>query len=343
MSSAEERPRPRGLRGPIPRTAAGGPPAAARSAALCDYPGVRRRQSHRKAFTLVEAVVLAAVLLLLVALAVPGLAHLRRKARQAQNATQLRGITHGMFNHANSSKNGGRDGWYPGITSTGETIPVGDVVPAVDLMATADVPGYAAAPSPDVLPSEMNGPAGRGFIVRAMAELAAGDFVSMSSPAAFVNPADVVKTPFVPGDPGPAGRFTAAGISYTTLDLSKSDGGRFPFKSTWKEDADPRAVLLADRAVGDGSDPAARSSVWTRPGSGDWEGAVAFHDGSASHLGGVGAMLYAGTYDGLGFSGGALGGPFDPGLTILASPPSLSFGSGLLYDEADPGADPAAF
>ena len=196
---------------------------------------------HPAGFTLVETLILTAVLLVVVALAVPGFALLRQKARQTQNTTQLRGIAQGMETWSFSSKTGGGDGYYPGLGRSGETIPVDDLVPAAQLAAVADVPGYAAAASENVLPDEMNGPSGRGFIVRVMAELAAGDYIPASSASYFVNPADPVKTPFVVGDPGPAGRFDASKISYTTLDLSKSDGGVFPYKAAWKNaDADPR-------------------------------------------------------------------------------------------------------
>ena len=303
-----------------------------------------QRRTDRHAFTLVETMIVVAVLLVLVGLALPGFAHLRREARMGQNATQLRGIAQGMQAWTYSSKHGGPDGWLPGLRRGGASIPVEDVIPAADLAAAIDIPGYAAGASANLLPAEMNGSAGRGFIVRAMADLAAGDFIPAGSAECFINPADPVKTPFLAGDPGSAGRFDASKISYTTLDLSKSDGGVFPFKPAWREDADPDAVLLANRAVGDGSDPATRSSVWTPPGSGEWRGIVALHDGSAVYADGVDAPVFGlGRYGGLPIESGSIRNAFAPGVRLRSAPAGIASTSGLLYDEADPGTDPDAF
>ena len=148
-----------------------------------------------------------------------------------------------------------------------------------------------------------------------------------------------MKAAFLPSGGRP---FTAANISYTTLDVSKSDGGVHPFKAGWK--SGPTAlVVVADRAVGDGNDPATRSSVWTEAGSGAWKGWAALHDGSTVRT-------------------------FNPGTARTAPPPSTASptppaaaatssaaaeadrqpardlpGSGLLCDEADFGTDPKAF
>ena len=304
-----------------------------------------QRRTIRAGFTLVEAMILVAVLLAVVALAVPGVAHLRQKARQAQNSMQLGAIAHCMESWSLSSRVGGREGWYPGLDRrTGGSIAVGDAIPAAQLAASADVPGYAERASEHLKPGEMNAAPGRGFIVRAMAELLAGDYIRADSASFFINPADSIKTPFVAGASGAAGRFTAANISYTTLDISKSDGGVFPFQSTWSHRGDNRSVLLADRAVGDGNDPATRSSVWTHPGSGEWHGWAALHDGSTLWtMSPANASFRDARYDGLGFAAGPPANAFGRGLVLVGTTSAISATSGILYDEADSGTDPNAF
>ena len=330
---------------PTPRTADENQPPGPPSADPCEPPATTRSRSTRRAFTLIEALILAAVLHGVLALAVPGFAYMRRQARMSQNSIQLGSIRHGMEAYSLSSKTGGRDGWYPGFDGrTGMTIPIDDVIPAAQLAASADVPGYAAEASENVRPGEMNVAPARGFLVRVFAELAAGDFVAAGRPDHFINPADPLKTAFVPGVSGPLSRFTAANISYTTLDLGKNDGGVFPYKSGWREAADGKTVLLADRAVGNGGDPGTRSSVWTQPGSGDWSGWAALNDGSTVWtLNPAHAAYRDARFGGIGFAPGRFGSIFTRGLKLVGTPPVISADSGVLYDEADSGTDPNAF
>ena len=202
----------------------------------------RRRAGYGRNDALIVIVVLA----LAFGIALPMIAYAKKQARRTRNAKQLRGIFQGMFTFAQSSRTGAGDGWYPGFHFyKGTNVPLADVIPASYLAATHDVPGYAAVAGNNVLPGEMNTNPHQGFIVRAFAELAAGDFIPMGSTDYFINPADTLKTAFVAGDTGPAGRFGADNISYTTLNVSANDAGLFPLKAEWKETGNPDAILIA--------------------------------------------------------------------------------------------------
>ena len=118
----------------------------------------------------------------------------------------------------------------------------------------------------------------------------------------------------------------------------------FPYKAGWKESADGETVLLADRAIGDGSDPATRSSVWTDPGSGDWHGWAARNDGSTTWTMNPAHGTYrTARFDGIAFAPGPFESLFNRGLKLAGTPTRISADSGLLYDETDSGTDPDAF
>ena len=191
-----------------------------------------------------------------------------------------------------------------------------------------------------MLPGEVNATATRGFLTRAFAELASGDFIPAGSAAYFLSPAEEVKTPYEAGVGRP---FTAANIDFTTLDLSRNDNGVFPLTTESRETGSPAAIVLADRAIGDGNDPATRSSVWTQPGSGDWRGTIARNDGSTSFE--VSPALTDLSYGSLGVKVEALSidNLFSSTFALEANATRVTARSGLLYDEADPGTDPNAF
>ena len=142
--------------------------------------------------------------------------------------------------------------------------------------------------------------------------------------------------------------FTAANISYTVLDLSRHDSDLHPLHAEWKETGNPQATVLANRAVGDGNDPATRSSVWTELGSGDWRGSVLRNDGSTSFEAspdGTGMGLRYGKRT---FENGDILNIFSDTFRLVpgddGTPAArISADSGILYDEADSGTDPDAF
>ena len=283
------------------------------------------------------------VLVVAVGVLLPMLSQPICNTRSMQYGTQLRGIQQAMWTFAQSNRSGGGDGWYPGLDADGRTLPVGKAIPAAQLGAAADVPGYAAEPVDHVPPGEMNTTAARGFLTRSMAELVAGDFLPAGGAAYLLSPVDPVKRSFVADG---SSVFTTANISHVPLDLSRGDGGAWPLTAGWTETANPGAVLLADRAVGDGSDATSRSSVWTEPGSGDWHGSVVRNDGSVGYVESAAATSLS-----FGDSGSRVEAPVIDNLfsdtfrleADAAGGTRVSADSGLLYDEADSGTDPDAF
>ena len=303
---------------------------------------MQRHTRSAAAFTIVEAVTICLLLLILAWLLLPALRPRHRADPTMQNSTQLRGIHQAMFTFAQSNKTGGRDGFYPGLDARGRTLPVADVLPAAELQASADVPGYAAEPLGHVLRREMNTTPTQGFVTRVFAELVAGDFIPAGSAGYFINPRDEVKREFEPGGGTP---FTAANVSYAVLDLSRHDGDAYPLAVEWKESLNTQAVILADRAVGGGDDPATRSSVWTEPGSGQWRGSVVRNDGSTSHEVEPRGEDLGLRYGDLTFEGGdtlnLFSGSF--GLVESGGRTRLSATSGVLYDEAEAPGDADGF
>ena len=308
-----------------------------------------RASSRQRGLTIIDVTVICVLVLLLVALALPFFAFQRRGggtgSRMMQNSTQLRGIHQGMFTFAQSNKTGGRDGFYPGLDSRGLSIPIGDTLPSADLLASDDVPGYAADPLDHVLSGEMNTTQRQGFLTRAFAGLASGDFIPAGNASYFINPVDTVKRTYAADGTTP---FTAANISYTVLDVSRHDGDAFPLMPEWKETINTQAIILADRAVGDGNDPATRSSVWTEPGSGEWRGSVCRNDGSTSFEASPGAPDWNLRYGDRRFAGGVIANLISATFALLpgeapGDPERIASHSGVLYDEADSGTDPNAF
>ncbi|MEM1099772.1 MAG: type II secretion system protein, partial [Planctomycetota bacterium] len=163
-----------------------------------------------RGFTLIHAIVLVVILPIAVAVLLPALGAVRRTQRQIQNNTQARGIHQGMVVFSQGCKSGGGDGFFPGLSSTG--LPIIDipnnVIEADTFGQNNDIPGYDLTRDSDVDPETMNDlDTGEGFLQYAFAELLTGDFIPAGSSEYFLNPADSIKTEFVPGDPGDAGRF----------------------------------------------------------------------------------------------------------------------------------------
>ena len=298
---------------------------------------------RRAGFTVIDAMAAGVVLLMAVVLVAvlmsrtsPG----KRTSRQMQNSTQLRGIHQGMFTYAQSNKTGARDGFYPGLDAAGLSIPAGAPMPSAVASLSSGLTGYSAAAVDHVLPGEMNETPTRGFLVAAFAELAAGDFLPGGGADSFLNPVDTVKAGF---DPAAGMPLTAANISYTVLDVSRSDAGDFALMAEWKETINTQAIVLADRAVGDGNDPTTRSSAWTTPGSGEWRGSVARNDGSTSFEAVPGGKAIGLRYGKRVFTGGDTQNFFSATFGFVAGGFELLPASGILYDEADSGTDPDLF
>ncbi len=116
----------------------------------------------------------------------------------------------------------------------------------------------------------------------------------------------------------------------------------YPLTEEWKETINTQAILLGDRAVGDGSDPATRSSVWTDLGSGDWRGSLIRNDGSTSFESNPGGPAMGLKYGKRIYEAGVTDNLFSNTFGLNAAD-EITSDSGVLYDEADTGTDPAAF
>jgi hypothetical protein len=242
------------------------------------------RRPHAAGFNVWEVLVVLALLAIGIALLLPALnrgGH--RVPRSMQNNTQLRGIHQGMFVYAQSNKSGGGDGFFPGLSSRGEALAdtEGHLIEAVAFGQTNVIRGYDRNADGDVDPDEMNDPnTGEGFLRYAFAELLTGDYIPAGGSEYYLNPADTQKTQFIPGaDADDGGRFDMRNVSYTTLNVAADS-----LAAEWKETVNTRAIVLADRAIGDGSTfgkaGSTASSVWTEEGSGEYRGGVTRNDSS---------------------------------------------------------------
>ena len=299
---------------------------------------------------LIELLVIVSVIALLIGILLPALGAARRTARQMQNNTQLRGIHQGLFTFAQTNKIGGRDGWYPGLSSEGKPRVAGvDDILAGQLAADAAPADVAVAAPADAAGGETYGTDKRnGFIVYAFASLAAGDFIPGGSAGYFLNPADTVKSAFVAGGIGAAGTFDASKISYATLDVTAADPAapnatESAYKGEWRETINTRAIVLSDRMLGTPTaapirdDPFAgggnNGSVWTDAGGGRWRGSLVRNDGSTSFEASPAFLDGALKYSRLEFNGGDTFNVFSTAREV--APERIPSANGSLIDTLD--------
>lgn len=212
----------------------------------------------RRGITLVEVLVVVVILVIAVGIMLPMLGGTRcGGSRRLTNATNLRSIHQAMFLYAMSNKTGGGDGYFPGLSARGEVVTIGPDKSEL----TLDLP-FAA-----------DGETGDDPSVRFAILCDDGSI----TPALLVHPADSKVNEWCydsgvnGGTPGP---ITEDHYSHALLSLLGSDNE----KAEWKETANPDAVVLGDRAIGHNAKDI--SSVWTKPGSGKWDGSYVFNDGS---------------------------------------------------------------
>ncbi|MEM6457965.1 MAG: hypothetical protein AAF710_01080 [Planctomycetota bacterium] len=164
------------------------------------------------------------------------------------NNTQLRGIHQAFVTYAQSNKQGGSDGYFPGLTASGEVVPDG----------------------PDThFSGDGTNPAAR------LAMLLNGNFFT---PEYMINRADARAVEAEPTAGGDFERLTEEHFSYAMLGLATPDDQR---AVEWKETLNTAAIVMSDRAIGTGRDDI--SSLWTEAGSGDWRGGVVRNDNSTSY------------------------------------------------------------
>ena len=205
-------------------------------------------QRERSGFTLIETLLVVGIVVVLVAVLVPTLAHLRQKARRSTSNTQLRGIHNTLVNWSYSKARGGPTDWYVGVDSDGNIRP------------NDEDAGYSGDGSV---------PAARYW------SLLRNNFFT---PEYMISPADKLKVP-VRKDSNTYPPLTADNFSYAMMALPGSENE----KAEWKETQNADAIVLSDRAIGETATDI--SSLWTETGSGTWSGGVAHNDNSVRFYG----------------------------------------------------------
>jgi len=191
-----------------------------------------------------------AVIGLLIALLVPALGTARNTARKMSNSTQQRGIHQGFITFAQGNMTPTGDGYFPGLSPTGQ------VVTDFDFSAQVFTPAGEDGNLPEVRYAIL---LNSGFI----------------SPEYMINPIDMSSGDRLPAMPNTP--ITSTNFSYPLLDLGNPDSGR---RREWADTINGQAAVISDRNAGTPTTP---ESVWTNT-PGEWEGSVTFNDGSTQFI-----------------------------------------------------------
>ncbi len=204
-----------------------------------------KRVHTNHGFSIVQLLVVLAIVTVATALVLPALAASRRAARHKTSNTQLRGIHVAMVTYSQSSKKGGNDGYYPGLDLSGNVIPDG----------------------------VLTGHSGDGTVP------AAAMWIMLDShffaPEYMMSPAHASAVELVIPPSGIVPPVSRENFSYALQSLA----GHPDERGEWSETLNANAVVMGDRAIGTG--PADISSDWTAPGSGDWRGTITHNDNSS--------------------------------------------------------------
>lgn len=200
------------------------------------------------AFSLIELLVVISVIAILIGILVPALGGGQEAARKAANQSQLGEIHTGLAFYAPENR-----GWYVGLDSTGSPLA------NTDFDFTTDGSGVFVGPRVAQLIQK------KYITGEKLVSPKDGDMTAWSRDGTF-NTADV-----------------ADHMSYAMLAISAGNGGvRWARDADWRDSNNPQAPVVSDRNTGSNAGGNA-SSVWTQTNSGDWEGHIAYNDGSVSY------------------------------------------------------------
>jgi len=221
---------------------------------------------RRRAFSLVELLVVISIIALLIGILVPALAAVRGNAKKLQNSANLTNLHQASVLFADQNR-----GWYSGLTSAGTFITSGGTPAEFPDSGSFDY--FVGSPLST----------GRGLPVR-YALLLSGDFIDRES---IVSPEDDEAE--ILAGPGEVLLASAAGgpsYSYSMLNMIQSaspTANELDRYAEWRNTNNPEAIVFSDRNTGANTTTTV-SSLWTRTDSGNWEGHVVFNNGTVEYL-----------------------------------------------------------
>ncbi len=205
----------------------------------------------RRAFSLIELLVVISIIVMLIAILLPALMGVRRGARIQENNVNMSTLLKGMKKYCEGNR-----GSFPGLNERGEIVPTAEI--------------YLSG-------SDGSIPAARVAILFAN---------GLIEPDHAINPIDPEAQPYQTsgGNRSETGEQTTGNQvqlrnnSYAMIRLGTPGT---PRNSAWSCDVNARAAIMSDRNTG-GNETSQVSSVWTDISSGQWEGAVGWGDLSVS-------------------------------------------------------------
>ena len=214
----------------------------------------------RRAFTLMEVLVVISILALLMAILVPALGLARRTANNMRSQTQLRSIQNSFVIYADKNND-----WYPGLSANGDRLHY-----AYRLKLQAE---DATAP---VYPVAMSDPEQVFWYLLLEVLLPADELIS---------PADDEKQEYSDAYTWDAATgaltatFSSANYSYAVFDINGSQRKRL-----WRANGNSQMPVVCDRAIDNdalNTGSYGIRSIHTNPVDNeiDWEGFIAWNDG----------------------------------------------------------------